>query len=125
MYHAYFERDTQRMQKRTQQTAKFRCSLHPFLSAREFDKFAETERTRIECCGDVQTRIQERRTGRTPPPPTPPKISKDYRVFVIYIYTYTYIRTDILVNSYVTIIYLPLNSDFISIIQTLIGSADI
>ena len=56
--------------------------------------------------------------------PPPPKISKDYRVFGE-IYIYVYIWTDISVNSYVTIIYLPLNSDFISIIQTLLGSSDL
>ena len=32
---------------------------------------------------------------------------------------------NISVNSYVTIIYLPLISDFISIMQTLLGSSDL
>ena len=64
--------------------------------------------------------FKERRTGRTPPPLKFPKI-----IGYSGIYIYVYIRTDISVNSYVTIIYLPLNSDFISIIQTLLGSSDL
>ena len=59
--------------------------------------------------------------GVRPPPPLKfPKI-----IGYSGIYIYVYIRTDISVNSYVTIIYLPLNSDFISIIQTLLGSSDL
>ena len=69
----------------------------------------------------IQVRIQGKAYRAYAPPP---KISKDYRVFGD-IYIYVYIRTDISVNSYVTIIYLPLNSDFISIIQTLLGSSDL
>ena len=60
--------------------------------------------------------FKERRTGRTPPPLKFPKI-----IGYSGIYIYVYIRTDISVNS----IYLPLNSDFISIIQTLLGSSDL
>ena len=76
----------------------------------------------LQTLARIQARIQGKAYRGYPPPP--PKISKDYRVFGD-IYIHVYIRTDISVNSYVTIIYLPLNSDFISIIQTLLGSSDL
>ena len=78
----------------------------------------------IDNMTDIRRGFKERRTGRTPPP-SPLKFSMIRVLGDIYIYIITNVHISRSILMSLTIIFLPLISDFISIMPTLLGSYDL